>query len=371
MKKAISMILAAAFVLSTALLVSAAVDTKFYGYEWLRYNYNVVGGSYSSTGSNYFSIPRTYIRWKFTDADTGYEGNLTIDINNTNAGQAVAAVASTITPTNITGTIDWASWLKAAYVDFTKIPLLSDADMIIRVGQQSVYYGTIDTWAYPVIEKAIEDKQSIVSSADQGIALLGKIPMGFGSYELAVYNGTGYKDVPNDGTSKGPNLTDKAYDASLLITPLAGLYARASYFHKITSVLNAAPTLGYNSTALVIGGATGPIEGFVEYVTLVNTANFKAGSQSGVSVGYSGYLGIKLTDMITICGRVDTYNKDTQVVRDDMNMYTAGVNLKLNDKITLQLDYQLDALKTPTNGGAKDNNVANTNQFMAQTVWAW
>jgi hypothetical protein len=357
MKKALSATLAAVFVLSFFVFVSADVVTKFYGYEWLRYDYNVVGGSYAgSTGSNNnFTIPRTYLRWKMTDESAGYEGNLTLDINNVNAGQA----------TNI----DWASWLKAASVDFTKVPFLSDIDALIRAGQQSVYYGTIDTWAYPVIEKAMEDKNGIVSSADQGIALVGKIPAGFGGYELAVYNGTGYKDVPNDGTSKGPNLTDKAYDASLLITPIAGLYARASYFHKVTSILNAHPTLGYDSTALVVGGATGPVEGFVEYVTLVDASKYSA-TASGVAVGVSGYIGIKLTDMVTLCGRVDTYNPDTTTKNDEKNMYTGGVNLKLNDKVTLQLDYQLDEYRYPGHG-ANDNNNKNNNQWMSQIVWAW
>jgi len=363
MKKAICVIFAAAILLSLTTFASAAVETKFYGYQWLRYNYNVTGGSYATAGNNYFSIPRTYLRWKFTDADAGYEGNLTLDINNTNGGQGV-------TTTGVAGAIDWASWLKKASVDFTKIPFLSDIDALIRVGQQDVYFGTIDTWQYPVIEKAIEDKQSIVSSADQGIALIGKIPAGYGGYEMAIYNGTGYKDVPNDGTGAAANLTDKAYDASLLITPIAGLYARLSYFHKILSVLNAHPTLGYNSTAVVVGGATGPIEGFVEYVTLVNAKNYLAGTTSGVSVGVSGYLGIKLTDMFTLCGRVDTYNPDTQKKNDEKNMYTAGVNIKLADKITLQLDYQLDANRYP-GYGTGDNNLKNANQWMTQLVWNW
>lgn len=366
MKKAISMIFAAIFVLSFFAMASADdVTTKFYGYQWLRYDYNVMGGSYgdSTKSNNEFTVPRTYLRWKMSDDEAGIEGNITMDINNTNSGEGVSGVA-------VAGSIDWASWLKKASVDFTKVPYLSDIDMTVRVGQQDVYFGYIDLWSYPVISLGFDDKNKVVPSVDDGIAVTGKLPEGYGDYELAMYNGTGYKDVPNDGTSNGANTTDKAYDACLMITPISGLWARASYYHKISSVFGVSPAQAYNATAVVLGGATGPINGFVEYTTSNNAANYAAGSKSGVSEGVSGFIGIDLTSMISLNARVDTWNPDTKVVRDEVNMYTAGVNIKFSDKVLLQLDYQLDQNRYPA-GGAKDNNLTNNNQWLSQLVWNW
>ena len=238
---------------------------------------------------------------------------------------------------------------------------------MVRVGQQDVYFGTIDTWTYPTIEKAIEDKNSVISSADQGISLVGKLG-GWGAYEAAIYNGCGYKLLDYDANQ---DITDKAYDVSVLLTPIAGIYARASYYHKITTGFGAAKTLGYNASALVIGAASGPIDAFVEYLTANDASKYTAGSVSGVLVGWESYLGIKLTDMIQLHARIDTYDPDTRTHNNEVNTYIAGVNITMTNATTLQLDYQLDANKFPYLGGAKDNNNSNNNQFLAQLVWKW
>jgi hypothetical protein len=360
MKKGLSFVLVLAFALSCVAAVSAEPVAKFYGYDWLRYDYQVYGGSYAVTpkSNNTFSIPRTYLRYKVADDAAGYEGNLTIDINNVNGGEVVVAGKG--------GSVDWASWVKNASVDFKKIPLLGDIDALIRVGQQNVYFGSIDTWQYPVIEKALEDKNGVVSSADQGISLIGKIPAGFGAYEVAVYNGTGYKTTAYDASQ---NITDKAYDASLLITPLAGIYVRGSYLHKLTNGIGAV-TANYDATAAVLGGASGPIEGFVEYLVSDAAKNYVAGSKSGVAVGVSGYIGVKITDAISLHLRMDSYNPDTRAKNDEVNTYIAGANLKLTDATVLQINYQLDANKYPGHGSG-DNNLTNNNQFMTQLVWSW
>jgi hypothetical protein len=358
MKKALSFVLAAAFALSFFAFAFADVTTTFYGYQWLRYDYQAVGGSYGApaTGSNNtFSIPRTYLRWKV--AGDGYEGNITLDINNTNAGENSGKNMGAITM----GSIDWASWLKYAYVEFNNIPYLSSIDAVIRAGQQAVYFGTIDTWQYPTVEKTIEDLHSFVSGCDNGVALVGKLPQGYGSYEAAIYNGTGYKDTAEDSTQ---DITDKAYDLSLNITPIAGLYVRGSYFKKLTNVFGSIAK-NYSASAVVVGGATGPIEAFEEYVTCVGiTGNV------GAAVGWESYLGMNLTDLVELHLRIDTYDPDTKVARNEQNTYIAGVNLNLTKATVLQLDYELTENKFP-GSGAKDNNITNNNQFISQIAWKW
>jgi hypothetical protein len=362
MKKAIGSGLVLVFMFSFFAVVFAEPVSTFYGYQWLRYDYQVYGGSYGAVpakSNNTFSIPRTYLRFKVADEAAGYEGNLTIDINNSNGGQGV-------TTTGVAGAIDWASWVKNGSVDFKKIPFLSDIDTVLRVGQQGVYFGAVDTWQYPVIEKAMEDKNGVVSSADQGIALIGKIPAGYGAYELGVYNGTGYKTTAFDAAQ---NITEKAYVGSLLFTPIAGIYVRGSFLHKSTNNI-ASSEAAYNATAIVLGGATGPIEGFVEYLTDNISKNYAAGSRSGVAVGVSGYLGVKLSDVVSVHLRADTYNPDTRVINDEVNTFIAGVNLKLTGVTLLQINYQLDK-NVHTLHGAADNNKTNNNQLLTQLVWSW
>jgi len=373
MKKVLSFVLAAVFALTFFAFAFADVTTSFYGYQWLRYDYQVYGGSYGpatdaggNDSDNTFSIPRTYLRWKMSDPTAGYEGNLTLDINNTDSGENSGKNWSKDLPGAITtGSIDWAIWVKNAYVDFTNIPLLSNIDALVRVGQQNVYFGTIDTWTYPTIEKSIEDKNGVISSADQGISLVGKIG-GWGGYEAAVYNGTGYKTIADDSNQ---DITDKAYDLSVLLTPFAGIYARASYYHRLTNPLGT-KTYDYNASAVVVGAASGPIDAFVEYLTANDASKYAAGA-SGVLVGWESYLGIKLTNILQLHARIDTYDPDTRIHNNEVNTYIAGVNIDMTNATTLQLDYQLDANKYPFLGGAKDNNNSNNNQFLAQLVWKW
>jgi hypothetical protein len=365
MKKVLGLVLA--FVLASFAVVFAEPVTTFYGYQWLRYENKVVGsGVDNKVDTSMFSIPRTYLRFKV--ADTGYEGNITLDINNTANGEGVNTTAVTYTATNVAGAIDWASWLKYASVDLTKVPGLEQIDAQLRVGLQKIYFGTIDTWEYPLIDKDPIDRAGIVSSADTGISILGRIPAGYGSYELAVYSGSGYKKLDTNA--------EKMYDASLLITPISGIYFRGSYVHNITSDLLATPTLDFNATSAVVGYGSGPFEGWTEYYTRFDRSKTSA-SASGVLVGWASYVGLKLTDALQVNAMWMQNNPDTKVVRDDRNVWQFGVNYKLaGDAVLLQLGYELDQLKFPNNAAGKGNSTndagtANLNYIWSQIKWSW
>jgi hypothetical protein len=108
----------------------------------------------------------------------------------------------------------------------------------------------------------------------------------------------------------------------------------------------------------------------VEYVTDNAAKNHTAGVKSGVAVGVSGYIGVKLADALSVHFRADTYNPDTLVKFDEMNTFIVGMNVKLTSMTVLQLNYQLDKF-VHTLHGASDNNLTNNNQFLAQLVWSW
>ena len=80
--------------------------------------------------------------------------------------------------------------LKYAYLTFSKFLLPFNK---LTVGLQKNYFGTIYTYEYDVIEKDPSDLFGIAPSSDYGITMSGDYPMGFGDYQLGIYNGEGYK----------------------------------------------------------------------------------------------------------------------------------------------------------------------------------
>ncbi len=357
-----------------------------YGYQWIRYsdqynNFNDV--------SSLIQVPRTYIRTKVKTND--YEGELTLDINNVANDQGFS-VATGVTPVSApnantytantktlnvvnsatgSGSVDWAIWIKKAFVDLKALPFLKDADMKVRVGQQDSYFGTIDTWQYPVIEKVIEDYTGVISSADMGVALLGNIPMGFGDYQIAVYDGNGYKKMESD--------LDKPILASVNIVPYAGFSLRGSIYASHLGEdrwIKGAPSALYQQTikqALVLSYASGPIQSFFE---LIQQCGPKSAGKSGILEGISGYLGIQLLDPLSLQFMFDYVNPDTFMPGQEYDVYIAGLNYKVASNATLQLNYELkeneyggkanDASSKDANG-----NPINQNQLLAQMVWAW
>ncbi len=311
----------------------AAVETKFYGFQWIKYNLSYTGASQTSST---FCIPRTYLRWKMKDAEMGWEGNLTLDVNNDQYGQEVTTTAST-------GNLDWAAFIKHGYVVLNKIPLLSDAGISLKVGLQPTYYGVIDTWWSPLIERCVEDIRGVISAADQGIIIDGTIPAGFGSYQAGIYNGTGYRKMESD--------FEKMALARVIITPIKEAYLRASYFRNITGGKLTA------STDFVIGGAVGPVDGFAEYVV-------KAGDIT--SIGWSGYLNYNITDPLSFMIRYDNWKADTRQANVQEHVYIAGINYKImGENVLLQLNYQMNNLSL----GSGVNTYKT--QYLAQIKWSW
>lgn len=374
-RKFLIILLAFLTIFTFAKITYAELSTKFYGYQWLRYTDVIYGADIQSDSG--LSIQRTYLRWKMEDKDAGWLGEITVDINNVKGGQEISTSSAntgatdadgsgtTITVTHThtydkaSGKIDFAIWLKYAYVDFNQIPLLKDIDAKIRIGMQKNYFGTVELWEYPLIEKEITDLRKVISSADLGVALLGELPEGYGSYELAVHNGKGYKNMEDN--------VEKQYTASLMLIPLPGLTTRVSYMLNnpvphgtAEKTKRATAAFAQYKTHIVI-----PFEVLGEYVVVTAPANSGPG-KSGCSVGYMLFGQFNLTDWINIAIRYDNWNPDTYKTNDELNLYIAGVNLKINENNLLQLNYQLEQ---PQFGGYSPTQHKNT--WMAQLKWSW
>jgi hypothetical protein len=236
------------------------------------------------------------------------------------------------------------------------VPFLQDIGAAVKIGIQPVYFGAIDTWWSPLAERAIEDRRGYMYAADNGIAVTGKLPEKWGGYELAVYNGAGYKNLELN--------MEKAYLASLLVSPIPELYARVSYYRTQLNSAGAA-ALEYNSTAVVLGGKIGEVDGFFEYV-VKNSGKDQGSGNSGTGEAYSMYINYNIMNELSLMMRYDVWDPDTFVRKDEMNTFIAGVNYKIaGDAMLLQLNYQLDAAKF------KGSNKTNENQWIAQVKWSW
>jgi len=336
----------------------AEVKTKFFGYQWLRYTDIVLGAD--KQGDSGISIPRTYLRWKMEDNDAGWVGEITLDIASTKGGQVVDAKTSTINPTSVQGNVDFSILPKYAYVDFTAIPILKDIDMKLRVGQQKNYFGTVELWEYPLIEKTITDLRKVIASADLGIALLGDLPEGYGQYELAMHNGSGYKNLDSN--------VEKQYTGSLMLFPISGLMLRGSYMINNQAATGTDSKIKRASDFVAqytINFLPVPMQILGEYVVVENPLNAGVG-KSGVSEGYMLFGSIDLLDWMQLAFRFDNWNADTSKANDETNLYIAGVNFKINENNLLQINYQLEQ---PQFGGYAETSHINT--LMAQLKWSW
>jgi len=344
MKKAVAAVVLAVMVLGSAVSSFAADPvTSVYGYNWFRYT---LGYDNMKETSSLFEVKRTYVRVKVKADD--YEGALTLDYENAQEQS----------------TVYYGTWVKYAYVDLTAIPFLKDAEIKVRAGVIPTNFGTIDTWEYPLIEKALEDYLKVVDSANLGVAVMGYLPMALGNFEIGYLNGNGYK-------KKEDNL-DKSLVASLNVVPMAGLYVRGSYIGHSIGENRINETTGQPSVlnkykdrkALVLGGATGPIEGFVE---ALETKDAKAAGKSGIGQSMAAFLKLKVIDGVDVAAKYFAVNPDTFAKRDEYNVYMAGINWKVASKVLLQLNYEMKQNKVDGgNTGAVTNNM-----WMAQTKWEW
>ena len=323
-------------------MLMAAPTVKFFGYQWLRYTWYQEGAEQDSVSDkNGFNIPRTYIRTSVKDDDVGYDARLTLDINNVAGAQTGA---------------DWSIWVKYGYVDLYK--LIPIPEMTLRVGLQNMYFGTVDPWGYPIATSAaFGDRHKIApASAEQGVALVGLIPGGWGEYQLALYNGAGYKKLEDN--------TEKMGVASLLVVPFPSISVRGSYLRTNTNAFGQ-PAKEYSASAVVLNFNSGPISSFVEY-NVRTMAKDASAVKSGVTEGISSFLGVEIIEGLSVNLRYDMLNPDTMAARDEKNYYMGSIGYKFDKNLDIQIAYELEQYKFPSG-----NPNENKNTLLVQTKYAW
>jgi len=292
-------------------------DVPVYGYFWLRYTYENPTTPEVDNNANYFSIERGYIRWKTTTTPV-----------------AVSATVDIAQKQNATSASDWNVRLKYAQADWT-LPGISNSipDAKLMLGLQKVYFGIMDLWEYPVIEKNLEEAESKTNSADLGIGFYGLIPNGFGEFSIQAFNGNGYTRVVE-------NNTNKALCGNISIVPLPGVMLKGSYWMADQPTGDSIITqVTQDRYAGLLQVKYGPLTLIGEYLgTKDNETN---------GMGYMGFAEVAFNKKLSVLGRYDFFDGNTDQENDGHTRMIGGLNYKISGELLTQVNYQLTDYQDP------------------------
>jgi hypothetical protein len=342
-------------VLTSVVMVRA--EAPIYGYFWLRYTYDYfMNPDTASEHPNAFSVERGYIRWKTSTMPVAFSG--TID----------AAMKSGVTKES-----DWNIRLKYMQADWT-LPYVGKAipDAKLIFGLQKVYFGMADLWEYPVIEKALEDAQKKINTADLGVSFYGLVPGGFGDFAVQYFNGSGYSKPTEIDLNKAVCLNASLVPPVLL--PNLGIMVKGSYWMEKTSTkYYSAADSETLSVDLDENRMAGVLQLKYASVTLIGEYFI---SQDGKTPdndviegnGYSIYGEIAVNTRLSLCGRYDMWDKNvtdttSSAQTDAVTAAIAGLNYKISVALLLQFNYQLT--------GYEDTTKVNTDKFMVQAKYSF
>lgn len=295
--------------MATVLIGIAGAEAPIYGYFWLRYTYDNPTTPDVDENAHYFSIERGYVRWKSKSAPVEFSG--TVDI----AQKADATNAS-----------DWNIRLKYAQADWT-VPTVSDylPDAKLTFGLQKVLFGTIDTWEYPLIEKALEDAEKKMNSADLGMSFSGYLPRGLGGFGAQIFNGNGYSSVVETNTNK-------ALCGDLYVIPIPGVTIKGSiWWAESPSGDSIVTQVAANRYAGVLQVCRGP---FTIMAELLSTLDDEL-----TGLGYMGFVEYAVTRKVGLAARFDYWDKDTDAESNAHMRMMGGVNYAIADRLLMQLNY--------------------------------
>jgi len=341
----------------TSTLTFAGAEVKPEGKVYAHYYYNVSGypdwyAKYPENDYNGFELSRVYFGAKVKLSDH-WDMRATADVAREDSYELEAidededGVIDSYELVHEKKTGKYGMYIKYAYLNYAPFDFFG-----IRFGQHQTPW--IDkaskAWNYRFVAKTLTDKYKFESSSDLGLSFLGEIPEGFGSYQIGVFNGEGYKKPEaNEG---------KAFHGRVLLTPLAmldidalkGLTIGGSYKWD-----NKDPDAGHEYsmyTALLhyfykITDDMSVNVGF-EFAAGHEIPSDDADADEEVdSMGYAGFLEFAFFKGLAVFGRYDFYDPNTKNdkdkgigYQDELNYIVAGISYKPIKYVKLALDYQ-------------------------------
>ncbi len=295
------------------LVVFSYADAPIYGYFWLRYTYENPTTPEVEENAHFFSIERGYVRWKTSTSPVAVSG--TIDFSQKE---------------DATSASDWNVRLKYAQADWT-LPGISKSipDAKLMLGLQKIYFGIIGLWEYPLIEKSMEEVEGKMNSADLGLSFYGLIPAGYGEFDFQLFNGNGYTHVTE-------NNTNKALCGDLSLIPLPGVMLKGSIWYAKKPQETDSITIvqaDQNRYVGVLQIKRGPVTVSGEYLM---TRDYETDG-----MGYSGFAEVALNRSLSLLGRYDFFDPNTDEDNNGHNLIIGGINWFVSPVLLIQTDYQI------------------------------
>lgn len=303
---------------------------KLSGKAYLRYQYELAPTP--AAGNNQFNLDRLYLTSEFMPVDK-VRFQATLDAGDTR---------------NSTGNQVFFAETKYAFgelKDFVK-------GLYLRGGIIPLAWIPYeeDLWTYRVQGPVPVDRWGYITSADLGVSFGGTLPSKFGSFQLNVNNGEGYKGIELQKR--------KELQGRLTITPLASLtnpfsslfltgYGSYGYYDDAglpdRLKARAIGQIGVQAHALTLVG---------EYF-LARDSNAKVKGRYTVSAdevvksqGFSAYTIINVgalvpaVDGLDVIARYDLIDPDTTVANNNQGLLIAGVGYRFNKWIKALADYE-------------------------------
>lgn len=305
-------------------------ETKLKMELWNRWTYAMEDGEVTE---NEMALKRGYLRLEpiFTGK---IKGRFNLDFFSSDKSEDAAGVGIK---------------LKYAYLDFSELLPVSNSK--VTIGLMKTYFGTIYDWDYTTIDKDPSDKYKFVSSTDYGLGFGGYLPNGLGTYNLAVYNGEGYK-------KSGGNINkDMNLAANIRVTPIVGVTVGGSYMMKTKNDSQIDDGTGemidnpdreeYAMMAGVGKLAFGQFSLMAQYLNKVTSLPNIDGVDDETETAISLMPVFKVSNKFDLIARYDINDPNTDADDDAKTYITAGFNYhilrdaKNNPKLFVQTNYQM------------------------------
>ena len=258
---------------------------------WNRYTFERIAGE---TEKSAFSLERGYFRLEPTFTDK-IKGRFNLDFFASDKYSDGAGMK-----------------LKYAYIQFSDIIPIPESNL--SAGLDKIYFGTVYDWDYVTIEKALEDKEKVTSSADYGLFFSGLIPNGYGEYAISLINGEGYSKA---GSKVNINPSPVV---NLRLIPLTGVTFGGSILYEKAGFLDTAKT-EYDKRMVYAGVARfafGPLDAWFEYL-----AQDYAGKKSN---GFMIMPVLRFVKPLDIVFRFDNWDPNTDNDNDAYRTLIGGFN---------------------------------------------
>lgn len=306
------------------------MGTLFYGEYAYDFDKDTLNPDKSVGGRNQFNINRLYINMR---------AELTPEIN------------FRVTP-DITrlSTGDWELRLKFGYVEFHDF-LDFYPSFDVKMGQYETAWLDYEEglWEYRVIDTMLIEKEGFMNSADLGVGFKGKIPAGYGEWQVDVINGEGYHGAENNKY--------KTIQGRLTIVPLPQIDAlkglqltgfastgNEDAFHKRDRYIG---FIGYKyHDDLFLAGEWDITRGKDAFLTStkVGSPSTKLDSPNGLNniegQGYSilAWYRMPFLKPLRILGRFDQFDHDEDTTNSSVTRWIYGVSYDLNKYVMFVLN---------------------------------